>query len=251
MRPPLRGTLNVVRFNWSFYLGAGVAAGCAAAVMGLAPKQASAPVGWLRPLAKAGLALGGLATVNSLLATYYVYDASGYFRLGWLDGLPPPRRLLNVNAGFDELTQLLRERYPAAEVAPVDFYDAATHTEASIARARAAYPPPEGTVQLGRPAHVSRLQPADLIVAALSAHEIRDEAERVDFFARLRGRLTPSGHIVLVEHLRDFANALAYTVGVGHFHSRTTWQRTFEGAGLRVVGERQHTPFLRVITLAL
>ena len=180
-RKPLQGTLNVARFNWPFYLGAGVAAGVAAVSIRLAPKPWST-------LARLGLLAGGLATVNSLLATYYVYDASGYYELGWLDGIAEaPGRILNVNAGFDELTASLRERYAGAEVVPVDFYDPDTHTEASIARARAAYPPPPDTVVLGKPAHVSQLAPCDLIVAALSAHEIRDEAERIDFFERPTG----------------------------------------------------------------
>ena len=243
MRTPLQGTLNVVRFNWPFYAAAGAGALAAAALVRLAPKPIST-------LAKLGGLAGATVTLNSLLATYYVYDASDYYELDWLDHVPTPRRVLNVNAGFDELTGLLRARYPTAEVVPVDFYDPDTHTEASIARARAAYPPPADTVALGRPAHVSRLGPADLIVAALSAHEIRDAAERTDFFARLRERLLPGGRIVLVEHVRDIANTLAYSFGVGHFHLRAAWQATFDGAGLQVFDERRHTPFLRVITLA-
>ena len=250
MRTPLQGTLNVARFNWPYYAAAGAGAVLAAAGGRLVPNRRFALAKPLRGILKLGLFAGGVATLNSLLATYCVYDGSGYYDLDWLDHVPTPRRVLNVNAGFDELTGLLRVRYPAAEVVPVDFYDPETHTEASIARARAAYPPPPDTVALGRPAHVSRLAPANLIVAALSAHEIRDAAERADFFARLRARLLPGGRIVLVEHVRDLANALAYSVGVGHFHTRAEWQATFDGAGLRVVDERRHTPFLRVITLA-
>lgn len=165
-------------------------------------------------------------------------------------GAQTRRGPINVNAGFDELTPLLRERFPAAEVVPVDFYDPAIHTEPSIARARAAYPPPSDTLTLRHPAHIGRLAPADLILLALSAHEIRDAGGRVEFFARLRERLTPGGRVVLVEHLRDVANAIAYTVGVAHFYSRATWRATFDGAGLRIVDERRHTPFLRIFTLA-
>ena len=252
VRRPLQGTLNVVRFNWPFYAAAAAGALAAEVVVRLAPKR-------VRPLVRAAQFVGLTAAVASLAVTYRVYDASGYYRLSWLaDALaasgfraPAPMRLLNVNAGFDELTALLRERYPSAEVVPVDFYDPARHTEPSISRARAAYPPPTDTVTLRHPAEVSRLGPADLLLAALSAHEIRDEAERIDFFTRLRVRLRPGGRIVIVEHLRDLPNALAYTLGVGHFHTRATWQRTFDGAGLRVLDERSHTPWLRVITLAV
>ena len=251
VRHPLQGTRNVLRFNWPFYVGAAAGALLAEGAVRLAPKPS-------KPLLRAGQCLGVAAALASVTATYWVYDASGYYQLRWLgealraSGFERDRalRVVNLNAGFDELTEHLRWRYPAAEVVPVDFYDPTRHTERSIARARRAYPAPVETVTLADPTDLERLPLADLILAALSAHEVRDESERVTFFSALGRCLEPGGRIVLVEHLRDVPNALAYTLGVGHFHSRATWQRTFSAAGLRVLDERRHTPFLRVITLA-
>ena len=103
MRTALQGTLNVVRFNWPFYAAAGAGAALAAVGMRLAPTLRFALAKPLRGVAGLGLLAGGTVTLNSLLATYYVYDGSGYYDLDWLEHVPTPRRVLNVNAGFDEL----------------------------------------------------------------------------------------------------------------------------------------------------
>ncbi len=249
-RTPLQGLSNVVRFNWPFYgaAGAGLVVGMACAL-------------WFGATFLGGLAAGlviggGLVTLSSLVATYWVYDASGFYDLAWLPQVlresgvtTPPSRVINISAGFDEFTLLLRERYPEAEIVPTDFYDPSLHTEASISRARAAYPSPPDTVQIETQSASAKLGGADLIVAVLSAHEVRDEAERITFFEQLATVIGDSGRIVVVEHLRDLPNALAYTIGVGHFHTHVAWLRTFASADLTVLDERRHTPLLRIFTL--
>ena len=83
----------------------------------------------------------------------------------------------------------------------------------------------------------------------LSAHEVRDPAERAAFFREIQRGMAPGAQIVVVEHLRDAPNFLAYTVGFLRFHSRAAWLATFEAAGLVVESEEKHTPFLSVFTL--
>ena len=250
LRTPFQGLGNVVRFNWPFYgaAAAGVAVGsaCAYTLRG----------SWLGRVA-AGLVAGGAAvTASSLVATWWVYDGSGFYDLAWLPQVlrdsgttTRPSRIVTISAGFDEVTLLLRDKYPEAEIVPADFYDPALHTEPSIARARTAYPSPMDTVQIETHRAAGTLGNADLIVTSLSAHEVRDEAERIAFFAQLREMIGERGRIVVVEHLRDLPNALAYTIGVGHFHSHAAWLRTFAGADLCILDERRHTPFLRLFTL--
>ncbi|MEJ7664367.1 MAG: hypothetical protein WKG07_35010 [Hymenobacter sp.] len=51
------------------------------------------------------------------------------------------RTLLTVSAGFDEISPVLRQRYPAGRLLALDFYDPARHTEVSIARGAAGLPP--------------------------------------------------------------------------------------------------------------
>ncbi|MFD2717582.1 class I SAM-dependent methyltransferase [Hymenobacter monticola] len=239
IRKPLQGLWNVVRFNWPLYLVAGGAA-LALAGVGLA-----GPAAW-RPYAGLLLALALLPLLVSLLVTAYAYDFSGLYRFDWLlKARPAPTAILTLSAGFDEISAPLAQHYPTASLLAADFYDAARHTEASIARARRAYPPYPGTrVVDTRAALPLPAGSLDLVVAFLAAHEIRDATERAAFFREIARALAPAGTVVVTEHLRDPANFLAYTVGFLHFHSRQAWLATFQAAGLRVEREVKITPFI-------
>jgi ubiquinone/menaquinone biosynthesis C-methylase UbiE len=78
---------------------------------------------------------------------------------------------------------------------------------------------------------------------------VRDAAERAAFFAELRRVTRPDGAIIVVEHLRDTANFLAYTIGFLHFHARRSWLATYQAAGLRVTQEVKITPFITAFIL--
>ena len=130
-----------------------------------------------------------------------------------------------------------------------DFYDPAKHTEVSIRRAREAYPPFPNTQQV-KPADLPlQDNSADKIFAILSAHEIRNEIERKSFFQELRRVLSPTGQIIVTEHLRDTANFLAYNIGAFHFHSKASWLKAFQSSGLRVSEEIKITPFITTFIL--
>src|SRR5439155_13733602 len=118
------------------------------------------------------------------------------------------------------------------EMIVFDFYDPAKHTEASIRRARKAFPPFPGTLSISTGHIPLENCSAGKIFAILSAHEIRNAEERNAFFCELNRMLSASGRIVVVEHLRDSANYLAYNIGAFHFHSRSAWQSTFQAARL-------------------
>ena len=245
VRKPLQGLRNIVRFNWHFYalaLGAGL-------VLGLAAALAPAPLGrW----AGVGLVLVLAPVVVSLAVSAYVYDGAGLYALGWLPaGVGPAagRTLLTVSAGFDEISPLLRQRYPAGRLLALDFYDPARHTEVSIARARRAYPPPPGALPVTTEALPLPDHAADAALAFMAAHEIRDPTERAAFFREIRRVTRAGGPIVVVEHLRDAANFLAYTIGFFHFHSRRAWLATFRTAGLHLTQEIKLTPFVSAFIL--
>ncbi len=244
LRKPLQGVGNVVRFNWHFYLMAGVLA------LGLALGWLAGP-GALRPYCGVLLALVLLPMLVSLLVTAYIYDFSALYQFRWLPERPPvPATVLSLSAGFDESSAILASKYPAACLLPFDFYDAARHTEVSIQRARLAYPPHPGTqaVDTRTPLPLAD-DSVGLAVAFLAAHEIRDAAERATFFRELARVLAPTGTLVVTEHLRDPANFLAYTIGFLHFHSRRTWLATFRTAGLQVERELKTTPFITTFFL--
>jgi SAM-dependent methyltransferase len=243
MRGRFEGVRNIVRFNRRLY----GAAALASATLGAAAAVAAAP--WGPWCAVAAAAVAAQAAV-SLLVSHHVYDRSGLYELRWLDGLAaPPRSIVAITAGFDETSAALRDRYPQAAVQVLDFYDARRHTEPSLRIARAASAPMPGTVAVASTDLPVATGSADLIVCVFAAHEIRDAAERAAFLRELRRILRPDGAVVVVEHLRDLANVLAYSVGALHFHSRATWLRAFGAAGLALEKAVACTPFASAFIL--
>ena len=185
----------------------------------------------------------------SLLASHYVYDLSGLYKLEWLNLPKKMEVLVNVNAGFDETSAFLKEKCNPKELIALDFYDPAKHTEVSIKRARAAYPPYPGTLSTATTQLPLEDVRADAICAIFAAHEIRDPAERTAFFRELNRILQPGGRVIVTEHLRDLPNFLVYNIGFLHFHSKKAWLHTFSEAGLRVQHEEKLTPFISTFTL--
>ena len=132
-----------------------------------------------------------------------------------------------------------------------DIYAPDTMTEPSIARARVRHdklakaaaeradyrhlPLPNGTI--------------DAAMLLLSAHELRTDEARGALFTELRRVLGPGGRIVVAEHLRDWANFLAYGPGFLHFHSRRTWVRCFTRHRFDIHAEFSITPFVRIFVL--
>ena len=244
-RRPLQGVTNILRFNWHFYvLAAGVVViACIGAIRWV-------PVNWgVYAIGLAGLVVG--ATLLSLLASAYVYDLSDLYRLNFIGGgAAGATVVVNVNAGFDETSAILRERFAEAELVVLDFYDPARHTEVSIARARRAYPPYPGTRTVTTQTLPLADASVDHLFVTLAAHEIRDTTERVAFFGECHRVLAPGGRVYVTEHLRDVANFVVYNIGFLHFHSRRSWLATFAAAGFTVVGERKTTPFVSTFILA-
>lgn len=238
MRKPLQGVRNIVRFNWHYYA---IAAAFITIALLLRPYLDDM---WSLA-AIIAVAVVVLSMFISLLVSAYIYDFSSLYKLSWLRGVQPvDGNILNINAGFDETSELLVRQFPNAILTAADFYDPAKHTEVSIKRARKAQPPFPGTItvstaQLSLPGHLFKH-----IFLILAAHEIRDPKERANFFRSLKQHLEPSGQIIVTEHLRDLPNFLAYNIGFFHFHSRLAWLKTFNRAGLRVSKEFKITPFL-------
>ena len=239
-----QGVTNILRFNWHFYALAAVGIPAGVAV-GYWLGGVWVAVAW----AVAVLLVGTL--VFGLIVSYYVYDRTGLYGLDWLDGLRLGRgeRVLNIHAGFDEFSGVLSERFPNVLLTVADFYDPAVHTEVSVARARRAYPPFPGTVSVRTTDLPFAEDDFAAVFVCFSAHEIREDAERVVFFRELRRVTRPGAPVVVLEHLRDAPNALAYTFGVFHFLPRPTWLRTFTTAGWHIADERKYTPFLTLFTL--
>jgi hypothetical protein len=229
-RGAFQGVLNILRFNWHFYV--------LSLVVMLALIKFSVVLSLLMLL----------VLVITLAVSYYIYDKSDLYTLKWLR--LSPESMINIHAGFDETSALLREKYPDASLAVYDFYDPKLHTEVSIKRARKAYPPYPDTLPISTKALQLGEESIDAIFLIFAAHEIRNDEERVIFFKQLAKALTSQGSIVVTEHLRDLPNLLAYNIGAFHFLSPSTWEHTFKQAGLQVQERFHITPFVTTFILS-
>jgi SAM-dependent methyltransferase len=89
----------------------------------------------------------------------------------------------------------------------------------------------------------------DVALLLLSAHELRSDEARNALFAELRRVLGPGGRVVVAEHMRDWANFLAFGPGVLHFYSRRTWVRCFSRHRFDIHSEFSITPFVHIFVL--
>jgi SAM-dependent methyltransferase len=241
-----RGVRQIVRFNWPFYVVATIAVVISTLAIGRMPLDAGA-----RLALYGATGLSALWIVNSLVASWIVYDRSRLMRWDWIRqalGFEPDA-WINIHAGLDESTPAVRALFSRARGRVFDIFDPGEMTERSIARARRGarndvapeaadfrhLPVPTGTT--------------DVALLLLSAHELRTDETRGALFAELRRVLGPGGRVVVVEHLRDWANFMAFGPGFLHFHSRRAWTRCFERARFTIQSEFSITPFVRVFVL--
>lgn len=89
----------------------------------------------------------------------------------------------------------------------------------------------------------------DTVFLLFAAHEVRNAVQRGQLLTEAARVLDQDGQIVLVEHMRDWKNFLAFGPGFLHFHSAGEWRRCLRSAGLRVEVESQMTPFVRCFLL--
>jgi hypothetical protein len=187
--------------------------------------------------------------------SYYIYDYSNLYSLHFLDKIitNQPKNIININAGFDETSEILTSKYPNSKIIVFDFYDAKKHTEISIERARKAYPAFPKTQKITTNHVPLQENSVDYILLIFAAHEIRNSEERILFFKQLSNSLiinaTQNSCIIFVEHLRDINNFMAYNLGFLHFFSHKTWQETFSKANLLVENEIKLTPFISTFIL--
>ncbi len=245
-RGPWQGMMCIFRFNWPFYVGAGVV--FLAAVAGLCMPG---PV-LVKTACTAAIAGAGYFILVSLGVSHAIYDRSDLYRWGWLErALAGAERehIVVCHAGFDEISESLTEKVKPSRQVILDHYDATYMTEPSIHRARRRFPPTGDT--LHAPFDQWPVEPGttDAVFALLAIHEFRSEAERTAWFREARRCLKPDGRIILAEHTRDTANFIAFGPGFIHFHSPASWRRCWAEAGLRAADEFRITPWVRIFVI--
>jgi hypothetical protein len=237
------GVIKIVRFNWPWYVGASAVTADAVTVL----RSAHVPAPW-PALTMAALAAADFWLFGSLAISHYIYDRSAVSRGDWLGSRAPLEAVAIFHAGQDEASEVVARRLPSVRPQVHDFYDASSVGSRSLARARALANRHDAAIDLARMTLEDGALNLALVVFA--AHEIRDDRPRADFFRGLARAIAADGRILVVEHLRDGWNFLAYGPGAFHFLPRTAWMRSFEGGGLTVVRESACTPFVRVFELA-
>ena len=235
IRKPFQGVLNIIKFNWHFYL---LSVLFLFALL-ILDNYLSIHFHFLL-LFYLTLTL----TAVSLLVSFYVYDLSNLYKLNWLSDSTEKIKIANISAGFDETSELLQLKFKNADLIILDFYNPKTHTEVSIKRARKAYPSFPNTKEITTSNLSLPDNSIDKVFVTLSAHEIRNKAEQVVFFNELKRVIKPNGQIYVTEHLRDLPNFLAYNIGVFHFLSDSYWKNTFEMAKLKITSRQKITPFI-------
>ena len=241
-RRKFQGVLNILSFNRHFYvIGLGVLA-----VLLFIHFLAQWPpfVFWLI------LAAFMYGLIMPLIVSAYVYDFSGYYKFNWLKDLvidnEKVKIIVNINAGFDETSFIIKDKFPQSDLRVFDFYNAKQHTEPAIIRARKVSLTYPNTQQIASTSIPLADSTADIIFLLSAVHEIRSDDEKVQFLKECHRLCKPDGKVIMVEHLRDFPNFLAFSIGFTHFFSRAVWKSAFERAGFSSFQEIKFTPFMSI-----
>ncbi len=241
-RRKFQGALNILSFNRHFYLsGLGFLAVSVSSHLFIGFSNI---LFWLI----IGAFLYGF--IMPLIVSAYVYDFSGYYNFHWLKNQVVNHErihlIVNINAGFDETSFIIENKFPRSDLKVFDFYNAKQHTEPAIKRARkisSVYP---NTQQIASDSIPLKDNTADIVFLLSAVHEIRSNEEKVRFLRECYRLCKPGGKVIMVEHLRDFPNFLAFTVGFSHFFSRSVWKKAFESAGFSSFRETKFTPFMSI-----
>lgn len=241
-RGRFQGACQIMRYNAPFYVSGTLACLAGGLVMGLAPLPST-----LRALGWCGLALAAWWLLGSLLVSWWVYDHSPLYKWDWLRDFMPdaPRRWANIHSGLDESTPALRDLWGGTWVV-LDMYDEATMSEPSIRRARALTPPAITPTSIRFDALPLDSDSQDAVFLLFAAHELREAKNREALVREVCRVLREGGSVILVEHLRDAANFLAFGPGFFHFLPPGEWQRLARHGGFTIEAEQRMTPFVRV-----
>jgi len=239
-------TRLVVSFNRHFFVIALAACGVGLALIVLVENPL------VRTLLVLGVGLSSYFMVASVVASYFVYDASDLYKLEWWPARclqQPPQDGIILHAGFDPASSKIKAKFPRARLRVLDFFDASKTTEASIQRAHRLNPPSAAEERIPAEAWPVETASQDVVFALSAAHELRKADERIAFFREAKRVLKGGGTVIVIEQLRDFFNFACFGVAAFHFLSRRTWMQSFAGADLTVKDEFAITPFMRAFVL--
>lgn len=116
LRKPFQGVANIIRFNWHFYIGAILLCTALFFIKNILPSQ-------LKFIFLIIIFTILLITFITLFVSFYIYDLSGLYNLKWLPDTNKNLEIVNINAGFDETSELLKAKYSKSNMTVLDFYE--------------------------------------------------------------------------------------------------------------------------------
>lgn len=244
-RRKFQGVLNILSFNRHFYV-----IGLIVLLLILSTCFLLSSTSWIIWLV-IGAFLYGL--LMPLIVSAYIYDFSGYYNFDWLNQFNIPdskeNTFVNINAGFDETSFILKNKFPKSDLKVFDFYNLEKHTEPAIIRARKVTIEYPDTRQIKTNVIPLKENSVDILFLLSTAHEIRNHKEKTQFLNECRRICKINGQIIIVEHLRDVPNFFAFSIGFNHFFSSKTWIKVFEKSGFNSVNQSKLTPFMSIFSV--
>jgi len=241
-RRKFQGVLNILSFNRHFYI-----IGIAILALIIISHRI---FGWSDILYWIIIAAFIYGLIMPLIVSAYVYDFSGYYSFKWLKNCSIDKsnvkQMININAGFDETSFIIKNNFPNADLKVFDFYNSERHTEPAIVRARKVSSVYPNTKQIKSNSIVMNNDSVDLVFLLSAVHEIRSDEEKIQFLKECHRVCKPNGKVIMVEHLRDFPNFLAFSVGFTHFFSKKVWKNAFKNSGFKTFDEVKFTPFMSI-----
>jgi SAM-dependent methyltransferase len=240
------GVWQIFLYNWHFY-----AAALVLDLIAVVFLVRFSPPATTRLTVMLGSAIASFWAVSSLLVSHYIYDRSRLYQWNWLAAVVKlnPISWANIHAGLDQTSEALIRLFPAARRRILDIYVSSEMSEPSIERARRHVETTVAPEKADPQALPLKNCECDTVFLIFVAHELRRQEARLQFFREVSRALEPSGCVVLVEHLRDWKNFLAYGPGVLHFFSRREWLAVGSQAGFKVACELRITPFVGCFVL--
>jgi SAM-dependent methyltransferase len=241
-RRKFQGVLNILSFNRHFYFfGLGVLAILFASYF---------LIEWSDILFWVIIAAFLYGLIMPLIVSAYVYDFSGFYDFHWLKGQVKDDEkvnlIVNINAGFDETSFIIENRFPQTDLKVFDFYNPKRNTEPAIKRARKVSLTYPNTREIAFNSIPLKDKTVDIVFLLSAVHEIRSQEEKIQFLKECHRICKPGGKVIMVEHLRDFPNFVAFSVGFTHFFSRSVWKNAFQRAGFSTFQETKFTPFMSI-----
>lgn len=239
----MSGAARIFLYNWPTYVGTWTVAVALAVAAAFVRGASGAVLG-----AAAAVAL--VWSAASLAVSHYVYDRSPLVEGRWLSSLLPARTQTwaTIDAGLDAEVAL-EEVMPGRCLARLDVYDGTTVRAPSVERARTLTPRSHAATRCPATALALPDASCDVVGVVFTAHEIRDAGAREQFFLDVKRALRGGGRLLLVEHLRDAANFLAFGPGFLHFQPRAEWLRLAGAADFRIAAETRVTPWVMALAL--